>query len=708
MCGVGLFWALAGCWAWVGYALAVVLLGVRVRLSVRLAVASVAALWLLAVVFQLTLHLHVFNRTAVSLVWGAAGAGLFLVPGLRARVAEAGRRDRQRIALAAARLRRNRVAWLLLAPLAAAGYRFWLALPEPPLAWDALTYHLLKAGRWVQNGHLSPEAAPNAWSYYEYFPPVGDCYWAWAMLPTSDDSMLAFANLAVWLAGLLTAYALTRHFGGHRTAAVGAAVAVGFAPAVFNQIVSSYVDNLLLALVMGGLLFLDRAWRMRQPPDAALACAAFGLAVGTKSSALALAVPAAAVLAGRFLLWRPSGAIRTTMARTLACFLPLLVAAPAMIRSFIERGSPLYPFQVRIAGFLLPGNEQLAWVLAGKPESPGAVVAGVESVASTLLGVCIGFNIGATQILGFGSIPVILLAGGSVLVSRRELFTRAALCMIVLLIAVPLLSDTVQAYRQVWKNTLPRFLMPGYGVLVAWLAARGKPWGFVVVLLAAQLNFVSMRFTDWEPAHTELAAEAGLAAAILAFVFGAVRLLRLSPARGRQVMWLSLLLVVVALCARLAPLREKTRDHFYQAAARRAGGNERKMLEYWPIWKSVDGIKPLRIAVTAGWTGNGHNVFAYPLLGSRLQNQVGYVPISADGTVSNYLSIEEQRERGDYKAWLERLRERRIDIVVAYGPMPLEMVWMQEHPEHFEFFSQSVDGTSQAFRFRGADRKGEA
>src|SRR4030095_4741815 len=41
------------------------------------------------------------------------------------------------------------------------------ALSAPPLGWDALTYHLFRAGRWVHDGHASVVTAPDAWGYYE-------------------------------------------------------------------------------------------------------------------------------------------------------------------------------------------------------------------------------------------------------------------------------------------------------------------------------------------------------------------------------------------------------------------------------------------------------------------------------------------------------------------------------------------------------------
>ena len=58
------------------------------------------------------------------------------------------------------------------------------SLVSPPLATDSLTYHLFRAGRWVQSGERVLEPAPDAWGYYAYYPHIGDGLTAWLMLPT--------------------------------------------------------------------------------------------------------------------------------------------------------------------------------------------------------------------------------------------------------------------------------------------------------------------------------------------------------------------------------------------------------------------------------------------------------------------------------------------------------------------------------------------
>ncbi len=121
----------------------------------------------------------------------------------------------------------------------------------------------------------------------------------------------------------------------------------------------------------------------------------------------------------------------------------------------------------------------------------------------------------------------------------------------------------------------------------------------------------------------------------------------------------------------------------------------------WPIWRELDDGVRHRIAVTAGWDGVGHNVFRHPLLGSDLQNRVFYVPITGDGSIVDYERGDEVRRRADAEAWLARLTEQQIDVVVLLDPRPPEAPWIETRPERFERIAAGIPGTGHAaYRFR--------
>src|SRR5262245_47079095 len=117
--------------------------------------------------------------------------------------------------LAACRRRALRLATsragLIAVPLALLTFACWMrASVAPPLAWDALTYRLVKAARWTQGSGLYLEDSPDAWGYYRWFAWIGDAVWAWAMVATHDDLLLGTANAAITAWVVLAALACAR------------------------------------------------------------------------------------------------------------------------------------------------------------------------------------------------------------------------------------------------------------------------------------------------------------------------------------------------------------------------------------------------------------------------------------------------------------------------------------------------------------------
>jgi hypothetical protein len=109
----------------------------------------------------------------------------------------------------------------------------------------------------------------------------------------------------------------------------------------------------------------------------------------------------------------------------------------------------------------------------------------------------------------------------------------------------------------------------------------------------------------------------------------------------------------------------------------------------WPLWRELDAGAPRRIAAVAGWAVSGHNAYLYPLLGSRLQNEVLYVSPTRDGSPLDYGSMRDPFEFVDGSAdWLRRLRQERIDTIALLAPSaPVESEWIVDNPDLFERFA---------------------
>jgi hypothetical protein len=88
------------------------------------------------------------------------------------------------------------------------------------------------------------------------------------------------------------------------------------------------------------------------------------------------------------------------------------------------------------------------------------------------------------------------------------------------------------------------------------------------------------------------------------------------------------------------------------------------------------------VAVTAGFDGQtGHNWFRWPFLGSWLQNDVVYLPVTPDGSLISYRDPPALIEAADLRSWLERVADGQIDWVAALGPFNIEHQWILDLPQ---------------------------
>ncbi len=132
-------------------------------------------------------------------------------------------------------------------------------------------------------------------------------------------------------------------------------------------------------------------------------------------------------------------------------------------------------------------------------------------------------------------------------------------------------------------------------------------------------------------------------------------------------------LFALALAAPLYRIRSELRYPIFAAHRADAPAYQMHTLEpsyasSFPIWSALDDGAPHRVALAAGWDGIGHNLYRYPLTGSRLQNRVTYIPVGPRKRSSITCTKREVAARAELGLWLRRLVAERIDVVVTLHP----------------------------------------
>ena len=291
-------------------------------------------------------------------------------------------------------------------------------LVTPPMAWDDLTYHLVKAGSWAGAGSMVSTPAPDAWTYYDHFAAGGEVLHSWTMLASSSGGAIGVLSLLLWVSVAVAAHAGARGLGLGPDRAALAAVALASVPAVAVFVESAYVDNLVLFALLAGFSSLLAVHADPSCTGLLVAAAAFGLAAGAKQSMLPVAAMGWAWLIA--IGWRHRGAMPAHRS-LLAVAGGVAVAAPWYLRAWIDEGSPMYPFRAPILGSLLPSNAQLHAVLSGSIAGEEAADTGpgyaLEALRSSL-----EFLGGTGSNLNWPPAPLVWLlaavGGGAVLLPR--------------------------------------------------------------------------------------------------------------------------------------------------------------------------------------------------------------------------------------------------------------------------------------------------
>jgi hypothetical protein len=366
-----------------------VCLGIGPRRRCDVVVGSFAvALALIPLLGKILLLLGQFRPTQVAAasVSSAAAAASWVAAdrGARRRAAAS-----LRLFLAVPRVGFAPLAWVAAAAmLAAVGYEAYIGARLPPVAWDAIYYHLISAAQWVRTGHLVaplPGLSPGN-SVYIYlaadtFPKDAEITMAWLGLFTHDTSLVQLTQVAYvpLLAG--GTYGICRHLDVRPRWAIVAAALVTLTPAVLQEMGTDYVDVASAAPRIAAWEFLLAAFPASAPLDEdpnarkvrnLLLCGVcLGLTAGIKSTGVLVCVAAFLVIVG---LCGRDTRLRIQAARPApgAGYPPLpsvgrCVAAAAIptvllgsfwyIRTWIVWGSPFWPITLGPFPGLVSGTD---------------------------------------------------------------------------------------------------------------------------------------------------------------------------------------------------------------------------------------------------------------------------------------------------------------------------------------------------------------
>lgn len=539
----------------------------------------------------------------------------------------------------------------------------------PPLGWDTLTYHGVKAGLWVQRHGFAFLDGPGTWELYRNFAGGSEILMAWAMLPFHGDFLALTGEAVQWLLLGVGLMALGRELGIREPyGSVTAGFVLALPPARL-LVGSGYADVLLAMLLAQSAAMTIRVLRHGRQAGtaAALGGLGMGLAVGVKFTVLPLAVVVGLALAVRLR--------RTPRALALPVALFLLTASPWWAISTWDTGRPLSPLPVSVLGVSLGTSNDAMRARMDFPVTPY-----VPRVELAALSRTFSLHTYSNEGLSIWALWPLLLLGPSLLFlgRRRPRETTFVIAWAILAIGSIYTRD-LSPVRLLWAWTTSRFWLPVYVIAApaaaAWCIAYPRlGHGYRVVLLATML-FHLLRLATFGQTVAELDGGVAVAAgiALIAIVLGVLR---------RHVTSHALPLGIAAtLAVALLTLLAGYRDSQRYVIASHGSAIHAVPRQWVGLVIPVDDGPAHRIALTVGPAQASDRAFAYFFLGRRLQNDVRYVSPAPDRGLVDPRRVA---EKGDVQTWIARLREEDIEFVAALPPLATELSWMVARSDVFK------------------------
>lgn len=546
-------------------------------------------------------------------------------------------------------------------------------LVNPPFGWDSLNYHFTFAVEWLKNHNLDTPIVAFCDPSPTYYPINGSLFFLWFMMPIKSVFIADLAQAPFFVLSFMAVYSLSRKMRLCRKYALFAAAVFLLVPNYFKQLEVAYVDVMVAALFLCALNYLFLLKKNPSLANACLCCAAIGLMMGIKTTAL-LFVPLLMVLFVYFWLTK-------LKRRLLIIILGLLIVAAtggfSYIRNYLQTGNFLYPLNADLGGFRL---------FKGVIDSAvyrQSIVPGDYNLVKILFSEGLG-----VQAVVF-MFPA-LLFGLWLSIKKAKVYSFDLSFFLLL----PLLLALVFRFLIPLPNLRYIYALLGICSVIAFLAAKEFKVPVKILKILIVICVVASAFEI--SGHGELLISL-LLCALVFFMLPAMRNFLIRLKIDHMVM------LGVILCFGLFFLYEDYVKNEYGRYVKTTGYSG-----FWPdaaiAWDWFNSNTEGNRVAYAG------RPVPFPLYGTNFKNDVYYVSVNEQEPAklhyypnSRYIwdvtgesrhaafsRDNNYRGRPDYGIWRNNLLRRGTDYLFVYSlhhtkkiDFPLEDGWAKEHPELF-------------------------
>jgi hypothetical protein len=593
------------------------------------------------------------------------------------------------------------------------------ALLMPPLAWDCITYHLTFATLWIKKGTLLFFNAPDQIAENVHFPINGNIFAAWLLLPFRTDLLVNVMNFPITFLGGIACYSIARELGLNRREASFAPALICFAPMIYAQITTQYIDNAVFAFSMVSVLFSLRYLTRGDVYDGIFSIVAAGILLGIKYTGIPVVGIIFVVttlktvrLVGSVGLLKKAGLIIVSV-----LILCSLGGRQYLLNAF-DAGNPLYPLPFNIFGHeILEGSLKLdqinEYVLQYEKNLGWDKFSLWEKEYRRFT---FEQNTAGPKFFIFLFLALISLFIKPSNVSKANWFFLIVLWVLpIVLFYTNSIADF--ARRANWIESSTRFLsfpIALYTIQGLFIVKKVSKYikeidFLLVVFIALDLLYVN---------KVHLQNIAALYPFIVFMIFLIIILFNfflenLKSAIAQEkisyvtndsnskllfrptdsiigIKWIVCivgLITLFAACYFFQIYRDNTRYSYYRFHFDYSY-IPRNFVNAWEFLDDPNEKKT--IAMTMGWDPPGHQWFFYPLLGRRLQNDVVYLSAKYKWSVPSWLHRGQLRGN-DFSIWRYNLKRKKADYIFMVKPWPIELRWLLSDNDNYKLIFTDRD-----------------
>ena len=554
------------------------------------------------------------------------------------------------------------------------------ALIWPPLSWDSLMHHLWPPAHWVQTESLAIPFGPAPQRIFGYVSEFGGLWLWWWMAPSHSELYVGLAQAPSWVLLGLSTGAVARELGAKKHWP-SAAMLTMIVPTVIRYLGTQSVDIMLAGFIIAACFFGLRWAKSARFHHALLTAIPLSLAGGTKTSGLLfgllLVVSLLAITRGQ--LRRRVGQV------TIAFLLFVVLGGYFYARNAASGVGILHPWNTPFSANPCARNSSLGaiepehtvWNKLSYHWSQGHLseaFLGVTNPTKTFL-----------REEGIGPVAVVLIFATLALPFLVALGKRRfALVASIQTLGHLFFWFTLPAMK-VHPQGAIRYLDSAVGLSLAalfvLLEGRGLK-GVWIRTIALGLAIQCLLHNHDAYPQSAWSLLIGIDLLLVAFLVSA----SLRRCIHRNWPWITsgIVIVLLSLSPMFAQFREKSREWVFGT-------------------KALSGMTPIRhLSGALAWIdrhcdhsavaviGAPSNIFAYTVMGMRLQRELVYVNIKENNgrTILDHPSCNPRLGQKSSIAWLANMDRSQARWLWIYRisrkfGFPIEEQWVKKHPRRF-------------------------